>query len=84
MGARVIAAASNQEKLDIAKRLGADEVVNYGDGELTISIVHHFISTQSLSDIQFLLIASSSNDSGTHCFTNFYGSCPDSASCTSY
>ena len=30
----VIAAASNQEKLDIAKRLGADEVVNYGDGEL--------------------------------------------------
>ena len=34
MGARVIAAASNQEKLDIAKRLGADEVVNYGDGEL--------------------------------------------------
>ena len=28
MGARVIAAASNQEKLDIAKRLGADEVVN--------------------------------------------------------
>jgi len=34
MGARVIAAASNQEKLDIAKRLGADEIVNYGDGEL--------------------------------------------------
>ena len=34
MGARVIAAASNQEKLDIAKKLGADEVVNYGDGEL--------------------------------------------------
>ena len=34
MGARVIAAASNQEKLDIAKRLGADEVINYGDGEL--------------------------------------------------
>ena len=34
MGARVIAAASNQEKLDIAKRLGADEVVSYGDGEL--------------------------------------------------
>ena len=34
MGARVIAAASNQEKIDIAKRLGADEVVNYGDGEL--------------------------------------------------
>ena len=34
MGARVIAAASNQEKLDIAKRLGADELVNYGDGEL--------------------------------------------------
>ena len=34
MGARVIAAASNQEKLDIAKRLGADEVINYSDGEL--------------------------------------------------
>ena len=43
MGARVIAAASNQEKLDIAKRLGADELVNYGDGELkekVLSLIH--------------------------------------------
>lgn len=34
MGARVIAAASSEEKLEIAKNLGADEVINYSDGEL--------------------------------------------------
>ena len=34
LGARVIAAASTDEKLDIAKRYGADELVNYGDGQL--------------------------------------------------
>ena len=34
MGARVIAAASTDEKLALCKDQGADEVVNYGDGEL--------------------------------------------------
>ena len=34
MGAKVIAAASTDEKLEIAKNLGADEVINYSDGEL--------------------------------------------------
>jgi NADPH2:quinone reductase len=34
MGARVIAAASSDEKLEIAKNLGADEIINYSDGEL--------------------------------------------------
>ena len=34
MGARVIAAASTDEKLEIAKNLGADEIINYSDGEL--------------------------------------------------
>ncbi len=34
MGARVIAAASTDEKLAIAKQAGADEVINYADGEL--------------------------------------------------
>ena len=34
MGARAIAAASTDEKLEIAKNLGADEVINYSDGEL--------------------------------------------------
>jgi NADPH2:quinone reductase len=34
MGARVIAAASTQEKLDVARRAGADELINYSDGEL--------------------------------------------------
>lgn len=34
MGARVIAAASTDEKLEVAKQHGADELVNYGDGEL--------------------------------------------------
>src|SRR5215470_15976241 len=34
MGARVIAAASSDEKLDVARRAGADEGINYSDGEL--------------------------------------------------
>ena len=34
MGARVIAAASSDEKLDFVKAAGPDELLNYGDGEL--------------------------------------------------
>lgn len=34
MGARVIAAASTDEKLDFVRQAGPDELVNYGDGEL--------------------------------------------------
>lgn len=34
MGARVIAAASSDEKLDFVKQAGPDELINYGDGEL--------------------------------------------------
>jgi len=34
MGAEVIAAASSEEKLQIAKDAGADHLINYGDGEL--------------------------------------------------
>lgn len=34
MGARVIAAASSDEKLAVAQKAGADELVNYADGEL--------------------------------------------------
>ena len=34
MGARVIAAASNDEKLAVAKAAGADELINYSDGQL--------------------------------------------------
>ncbi len=34
MGARVIAAASTDEKLAVAANAGADELVNYADGEL--------------------------------------------------
>lgn len=34
LGARVIAAASTQEKLAVAEQAGADDLVNYGDGEL--------------------------------------------------
>ena len=34
MGATVIAAASTDEKLQVAKDSGADHLVNYGDGEL--------------------------------------------------
>jgi NADPH2:quinone reductase len=34
MGAKVIAAASNQEKLDLCKQFGADEVINYTEESL--------------------------------------------------
>lgn len=34
MGARVIAAASTTEKLEVAKKAGADELVNYSDSSL--------------------------------------------------
>lgn len=34
MGARVIAAASSDEKLAFVKQLGPDELLNYGDGDL--------------------------------------------------
>ena len=34
MGARVIAAASSPEKLEVARQAGADELVDYSDGEL--------------------------------------------------
>jgi len=34
MGARVIAAASSPEKLETAKQAGADELIDYSDGEL--------------------------------------------------
>ena len=34
MGARVIAAASSDEKLAVAKAAGADELINYSDGQL--------------------------------------------------
>jgi len=34
MGARVIAAASTADKLEIARANGADELIDYGDGEL--------------------------------------------------
>lgn len=34
MGARVIAAASTEEKLAVARQAGADEVIDYSDGQL--------------------------------------------------
>ena len=34
MGARVIAAASSDEKLEFVNQLGPDELLNYGDGDL--------------------------------------------------
>ena len=34
MGARVIAAASSEAKLEVAAQAGADELINYSDGEL--------------------------------------------------
>lgn len=38
MGARVIAAASSEEKLDIARRHGADETVNYAGTDLKAAV----------------------------------------------
>jgi NADPH2:quinone reductase len=34
MGARVIAAASSPEKLEVARQAGADDLIDYSDGEL--------------------------------------------------
>ena len=34
LGARVIAGASSDEKLEVASQAGADDLVNYGDGDL--------------------------------------------------
>ena len=34
MGARVIAAASSDDKLEVARQAGADDLINYSDGEL--------------------------------------------------
>ena len=34
MGAKVIAAASSDEKLELCKQLGADECINYSDGQI--------------------------------------------------
>ena len=34
MGARVIAGASSEEKLEVCKEYGADEVINYGKYDL--------------------------------------------------
>src|SRR5690554_7390803 len=33
MGARVIAAASSDEKLEVARKAGADELINYSEGD---------------------------------------------------
>ena len=38
LGARVIAAASTQEKLDLARAHGADEVINYTDTDLKAAV----------------------------------------------
>jgi NADPH2:quinone reductase len=38
MGARVIAAASSDEKLETCRQLGADEVINYSEGSLKDAI----------------------------------------------
>ena len=37
MGARVIAAASSDEKLELCKQLGADEVINYSNESIKIA-----------------------------------------------
>ena len=37
MGARVIAAASSDEKLELCKQLGADEVINYSNESMKIA-----------------------------------------------
>ncbi len=38
MGARVIAAASSDEKLAVCRQAGADEIVNYSEGELKTAV----------------------------------------------
>lgn len=61
MGARVIAAASSDEKLEVAKKHGADDLVNYSDGqfkdkvkELTggkgVDVIYDPVGTNALFD----------------------------------
>lgn len=38
MGAKVIAAASSEEKLELCKKLGADEVINYSEVDLKTAV----------------------------------------------
>ena len=38
MGAKVIAAASSEEKLEVCRSLGADETINYGETDLKLAI----------------------------------------------
>jgi NADPH:quinone reductase len=38
MGARVIACASSQEKLDFCRRLGADETIDYTQQDLKLAL----------------------------------------------
>ena len=38
MGAKVIAAASSEEKLEVCRKLGADETINYGEADLKLAI----------------------------------------------
>ena len=41
MGATVIAAASTETKLQVAKDAGADHLINYADGELKDKVKGH-------------------------------------------
>ena len=38
MGAKVIAAASSEEKLEVCRNLGADETINYSETDLKLAI----------------------------------------------
>ena len=65
MGAEVIAAASSEEKLDFAKNIGADYLVNYSDGDLKAKIKE--LTNGKVADVIFDPVGGDLFDQATRC-----------------
>ena len=65
MGAEVIAAASSEEKLDFAKNIGADYLVNYSDGDLKTKIKE--LTNGKGADVIFDPVGGDLFDQATRC-----------------
>ena len=65
MGAEVIAAASSEEKLDFARNIGADYLVNYSDGDLKTKIKE--LTNGKGADVIFDPVGGDLFDQATRC-----------------
>ncbi len=65
MGARVIAAASSQEKLDFVRHLDPDDLLNYGDGELKEKV--KALTDDKGADVIYDPVGGSLFDQATRC-----------------